>query len=191
MRMNRYIGANSVLYVAIDVISICLVFFFIIQQVQGLRKLGLAYFQNTWTLIDFILLLVCIVEIIFYTIKYVVNMFFLSRVEKFPDRFINFQWVGFWDEMNQFMMGVMVFIFTIRFLKLLSFNRKVNMLGHVLGKAGIPLLNFALVFIIVFMAFAQMGYLMFHTNVVAFKNIQTCIETLGVMTLSRWYLVKW
>uniref|UniRef100_A0A1I8FY15 PLAT domain-containing protein n=1 Tax=Macrostomum lignano TaxID=282301 RepID=A0A1I8FY15_9PLAT len=185
LRMDRYVGANGMLYLALDIVSLIFIVVFLVKEIRALHKKKCSYFQDAFNVMDFVLLLVCCAEIGLFATRIVAQKAVSYLLRTYPNKFVNFQWLILWQQMNQLFMGLIVFIFTIRFLRLLTFNRKMRMLGCVLQKAVKPLLHFGVVFGIMFFAFVQMGYLMFFCNVESFKTPIATVETLGVMTLNK------
>ena len=82
-------------------------------------------------------------------------------------------------------MGSVIFIFTVRFMRILEFNRKIMMLVHVMHLATKPLITFCFVFSVYFFAFAQLGYLLLYRNVDSFSSIIRASESLCIMALGQ------
>ncbi|PAA49911.1 hypothetical protein BOX15_Mlig004656g1 [Macrostomum lignano] len=185
LRLNRYVGANGAFFMAVDILSLIFIVFFVYRECKELHKLGCLYFRDVFNVMDFLLLIFSCIEVVLFIIKITAQQGVSYFMKKYPERFINFQWLILWAQMNQLFLGLVVFVFTIRFLRLLSFNRKMMMLGYVLKTAAKPLGYFLVVFFIMFFAFVQLGYFMFNVKVESFKSLINCIETLGVMTLNK------
>jgi polycystin 1L2 len=82
------------------------------------------------------------------------------------------------------MIAFLVYMYTIRFIRLLRFNRKISVLGDTLMHVGKPIVNFMIVFIVAFCAFAMTAYIFFGRNLRTFRNFVTTLETLISMMLS-------
>ena len=86
--------------------------------------------------------------------------------EKFGDagctgKYVNFVTIGVWDEMYGFIMAVVVFLSTLKFINMLKFNRRMGLLTDTIRLAAKDMKAFVITFFIYFFAFAQLGYLLF------------------------------
>jgi len=69
--------------------------------------------------------------------------------------------IGVWDEMYGFIMAVVVFLSTLKFINMLKFNRRMGMLTDTIKLATKDMKAFVITFFIYFFAFSQLGYLLF------------------------------
>ena len=60
-----------------------------------------------------------------------------------------------WDEAFGFVMALVVFVSTLKFIKMLRFNRRMGMMGDTLRIATRDLKSFCVIFFVYFFAFAQ------------------------------------
>lgn len=82
-------------------------------------------------------------------------------------------------------MAFILFAATIKFTKLLRFNKRILTLAVSLVGILKPLGSFGLVFGITFMAFSQMSYMIFVNSLLEFSNFIKSAETLFSMMLSK------
>jgi len=57
--------------------------------------------------------------------------------------------------------------------KVINFNRTMTQLSTTVARCAKDLIGFAIMFVIIFLAFAQLGYLIFGTQVEDFKTFAT------------------
>jgi len=76
-------------------------------------------------------------------------------------KYVNFVTIGVWDETYGFIMAVVVFLATLKFINMLKFNRRMGMLTDTIRLAAKDMKAFVITFFIYFFAFAQLGYLLF------------------------------
>merc|ERR1712024_169873 len=76
-----------------------------------------------------------------------------------------------------------LFVAWIKVFKYLSFNATMTQLSQTLTSAGRDLAGFAVMFTIIFLAFTQLGYLLFGTQVHDFRTLMDTIFTLFRMIL--------
>ena len=88
-----------------------------------------------------------------------------------------------WDYIFSVILALLVFLATLKFLKLLRFNKKVTQLCSTLTLAAKPLLGFFITFLILFCAFAMMGTLAFGRENYDYHTFISTLETLFAMML--------
>lgn len=94
-----------------------------------------------------------------------------------PKDFVSFQYAGAADESLSLIMGLLVFLVTIRFLKLFRFNKRMSLLGSTIAACAKPLAAFLVNFMLVFLAYAILAFLAFSGDNENFKNFLTTFET--------------
>ena len=87
-----------------------------------------------------------------------------------------------------FVLAFLVFLCTCKFLKLLRFNKKMNMLGYTLLYIAKPFLNFMVALITVFIAYSHTSYLVFNTVLAEFQSLGRAMTTLFTLMLSKYML---
>lgn len=94
-----------------------------------------------------------------------------------PKDFVSFQYAGAADESLSLIMGLLVFLVTLRFLKLFRFNKRMSLLGSTIADCAKPLGFFLVSFMLVFVAYAILAFLLFSNENDKFKNFLTTFET--------------
>ena len=69
--------------------------------------------------------------------------------------YVNFVNVAFWNETFAILVALVVFVSTLKFIKFLKFNRRVNALAQTIKFAAKDLKSFCVIFFVYFFAFAQ------------------------------------
>jgi len=96
--------------------------------------------------------------------------------------YVKFQYVGYWNEMFSYMIGFLCFLSSIKFLKLLRFNRKISMLSATLKHSAKGLLHFGIIFGVVFLAFAQLFYLTYmHIDIDYSSFVSSIVASILMM----------
>ena len=97
--------------------------------------------------------------------------------------YINFQSLALYDETFGYMTAIVVFLSTCQFLKLLQFNKKMNMLGDTVKLATKDLKVFSVAFCLYFMAFVVTFYLLFGQYIASYNGIVQSMESAFAFTL--------
>ena len=68
---------------------------------------------------------------------------------------MNFVTLAIWGELFGFIMALVVFVSTLKFIKMLKFNRRMGIMGDTIRLATRDLKSFSVIFFVYFFAFAQ------------------------------------
>ncbi|MEJ1276345.1 polycystic kidney disease 2-like 1 [Cricetulus griseus] len=101
----------------------------------------------------------------------------MGKLLQQPDTYADFEFLAFWQTQYNNMNAVNVFFAWIKIFKYISFNKTMTQLSSTLARCAKDILGFAVMFFIVFFAYAQLGYLIFGTQVENFSTFVKCIFT--------------
>ena len=176
-RLYSYVGPFSHFILACQVLLILFMLYFMYREGKAMYKKGKAYFNGFFNWME-VVMIVCelAMVVLFFARLWEVDKN-LAELRYNPKDFVSFQYAGAADESLTFIMGVLVFLVTLRFLKLFRFNKRMSLLGSTIGECAKPLGSFCICFMIVFLAYAILAYLVFGLENDKFKNFLTTIET--------------
>ena len=97
--------------------------------------------------------------------------------------YVNFVTISIWDEMFGLVLACVVFVSTIKFIKMLKFNRRMSMLGDTIKLATKDLKMFSITFFIYYTAFCFMGYLLFGSKLPNYGTFAGTFEALFAFAL--------
>ena len=100
-------------------------------------------------------------------------------------KYINISYTILMDEVAGYLIGIISFMGILKLLKLLRFNQVVAELFVTMNMIMPPLMQFLVVFMIVILSFAICMFLLFGTDLYAYKSVLTSCETLMAMMLSK------
>lgn len=84
-----------------------------------------------------------------------------------------------------FVISFVTFIATVKSLKLLRFNKNMNILGYTMLYVAEPLMSFLVAMITVFIAYSHMAYLVYNSLLLEFNSFLYSIFTLFTLMLSK------
>ncbi|PVD28957.1 hypothetical protein C0Q70_11553 [Pomacea canaliculata] len=102
-----------------------------------------------------------------------------------PKKYVDFYQTAFWDNMYGYSLAAVVFITTIRLLRILGYNRRLTMIAAVLANSGRDLFGFSLVFAVVFVAYLSAGYIVFASTLSEFCSPWESAHALFQLLLGR------
>ena len=99
--------------------------------------------------------------------------------------YIKFQYVGYWNEIFTYMMGWTVFFATLKFMRLLRFNKRMSLLAATLKNGARSLLHFSIIFWIVFLAFSMLFFLSFMTIDIKYSSFMGSVVSGILMMMGK------
>jgi len=169
---------NALLFqIACEIIYFAFTVFFVVILIKNLVQQKCKYFKQFWNLVDLGICAMSITAIVIYFYRlYEINKLTSYFKETAGNDYMKFQYVGYWSEIFNYIIGILVFFATIKFLKLLRFNRKISLLADTLSNSSKELIHFSIIFQIVFMAFMQFFYLIYGKHLNIFKTFTRSCE---------------
>jgi len=178
VKLIRYVSTYDYFLLACEVLYILFIFYYIIEEFLEIKRLKCSYFKSVWNCLDVLVILLSLVAIAF-------NIYRTSKVNKLlttllndPTVYPDFEFLGFWQMQYNNMVAVVVFFAWIKIFKYISFNRTMTQLQSTLSRCSKDIAGFAVMFFIIFLAYAQFGYLVFGTQVDDFSAFSESIFTL-------------
>ncbi|NXX22350.1 PK2L2 protein, partial [Podargus strigoides] len=176
-KLLRYSTHYDYFLASCEIIFCLFIATFIIQEAIKMIKLKKKYFRSAWNWLDLLLLVVSILAIAF-------NMYRTIKVSQLMEGLLadahvypNFYFLAFWQDLCNNMIAVSVFVALTKVFKYVSFNKTMTQLSYTLRRCAKDVTGFAIIFFIIFFAYAQLGYLVFGSEVEEFSSFQNCIFT--------------
>jgi hypothetical protein len=165
------------------VLVIFFMLYFLFREGKLVYKQRLAYFKGFWNWIETVLVISEFALIVIFLARlYEVDRNLLQLREN-PNDYVGFQYAGQADSFMTFVLGVLVFFYTIRFLRILRFNKNFLVIGKTLSRIMGPILNFCIPFIFGFFAFALFAYSVFSSELEDYSSFIRTMVTQFSMTL--------
>jgi polycystin 2 len=178
VKLLRYVSSMDFFVLACECIFCIFILYYIVEEVLELKRMKFAYLKEFWNVLDIIVVLmsVCCIAFDIYRTVEVNNI--LEHLLSNPYTYSNFDNLSYWQVVFNSALAIMVFFAWIKIFKYISFNKTMTQLSSTLGACAKDLAGFAVMFFIIFLAFAQLGYLIFGTQVTDFSSFETAIFTL-------------
>ncbi|KAL3876324.1 hypothetical protein ACJMK2_034186 [Sinanodonta woodiana] len=181
-----YMDSAMLFQIACEIVYLLFVVLFVGKLIRDLYKERTKYFTEFWNWIELgICSMSVTASVIYFYRLFEVNKLTAYFKETHGNEYMKFQSVGYWSEIFTYIIGWLVFFASLKFLKLLRFNKKISLLASTLKNSGRDLMHFSIIFNIVFLAFIQLFYLIYVKNVSDFKTFITAIETGIVMMMGK------
>nr|XP_022331159.1 polycystic kidney disease protein 1-like 2 isoform X2 [Crassostrea virginica] len=142
------------------------------------------YFRDPWSYIEIIQIILSF-SIVGLNLKRIVSVSSKLTSLRSTDEFVSFYTSIFWDMTLNYVLAFFVFLVILKFFKLLKFNIRMYFLSQTLSIAKKNLLGFALIVVIVVVAFAHFAMLTFGTVLQGFAGMGESLITLFRLALGE------
>lgn len=152
------------------------------------------FFKDFWNAIEFLSGILSLTLIPLYAIRHIQSQYILRKLSNDPDKgmsvkrylfdslltnyvgffsenFLNFQFIALWNDTFRFLIAFVVFFAITKFVRLLRFNTRIQMLTTTLRISAVPLLYFAAMFAVYFCSFLFLSWLWFEQKIYAFSTV--------------------
>lgn len=185
IRLDRYNGTFTIVFLVSEILSLFYFIYYIYTECKAFKALGKKYFKSFWNVVEFITLTLCICMTVMFFLRFALAKQTQKAFQEDPRSFVSFQFATTWEEIYGYVLAFIIFLVTVKFLKLLRFNKKMNMLGMTMMRIGKPLLSFLLAWSVVFFAFAQLAYFVFCRLLFSFSTFLKSAFTLFTLMLNK------
>ncbi|KAM9379950.1 polycystin-2-like protein 1 [Phaethornis superciliosus] len=177
VKLIRYVSAWDFFIAACEIVFCVFIFYYVVEEILELCIHKFQYFRSIWNILDLVIILLSIIAIGFHIFRTTEVNRLLGELLKHPDTYADFEFLAFWQSQYNNMNAVNLFFAWIKIFKYISFNKTMTQLSSTLERCAKDILGFAIMFFIVFFAYAQLGYLLFGTQVETFSTFVKCIFT--------------
>lgn len=99
--------------------------------------------------------------------------------------YVDFYMPVLWDDLYGYILAGLVFLVTVRMLRVLGYNKRVTMIASVLGRSGTDLLGFTIIFFVIITAYMSAGMVLFNSSMYEFRTIWDSYCTLYLVLLGK------
>lgn len=178
VKLLRYVSPRDFFVLACECLFLGFILYYIIEEVIEIKKHKLSYFTSFWNWLDVIVILISLICSIFNVYRTMSVGSKLKDLLGDNDTFPDFDFLSYWQLQFNNAIAMTVFAAMVKIFKYISFNKTMTQLSTTLGACAKDLAGFAVMFFIIFFAFAQLGYLIFGTQVRDFRAFSHAIFTL-------------
>ncbi|XP_070579640.1 polycystin-1-like [Ptychodera flava] len=183
--VDRYSGPWMYIVMAGEAAFALFLLFFMYREGKSLKALKKKYFKDFWSYMEIITISLALTCVVCYMYRMLVGRLLISDHKDDRNAFVSFQYVCYWDDIYGTCVGVLLWVATIKFLKLLRFNRRMLMLSMTIKAFGYEVFLFMIVFGVIFFAFASFAFLMFGNALLEFSTFIVTIESLFSTLLGK------
>ena len=142
-----------------------------------------AYFIQFWNWVHVMQILTSTSAVIIGLLKANQTSFFVKRVQQNPYDHSSLDRISILSDYENYLLALVIFIITIRLLKLFQFNRQIGQMARTLRRSQKSLISFAVVFGNSLLAFSIAGVLTFGVTISSFSSFYQSFSTVVRMTV--------
>ncbi|XP_048407503.1 polycystin-2-like protein 1 [Stegostoma tigrinum] len=177
VKLIRYVNNWDYFIIGCEVIFCVFILYYIVEEILEIRIHKLQYIKCIWNCLDLVVILLSLLSIGFHIFRTIKVNILMGALLTDPESYADFEFLAFWQTQYNNMNAVNLFFAWIKIFKYISFNKTMTQLSSTLARCAKDILGFAIMFFIVFFAYAQLGYLLFGTQVANFSTFLKCIFT--------------
>ena len=177
-KLLRYVTPQDNINLIFEIILIVLVFYYITEEIIEISSAKYSYFIKFWNLFDCVVIFLIIGCIGISIYRYLVVDAELAKLEQNPNEYVSFEAVSHFETIYVDLSAISLFLSWLKIFKYISFNRTMRHFSTTLQRCSKDILSFAVMFFIVFFAFAQLGLLLFGTTLEDFSSFTDSTYTL-------------
>ncbi|XP_069023979.1 polycystin-2 isoform X1 [Embiotoca jacksoni] len=177
VRLIRYVSSWDY-FVGVCEVAFCLfILYYVVEEALEIRMHRLHYFKSLWNCLDVLIVALSVVAIIMnITRTAMVGNLLKGLLENYTAHPIFEPLANLQVQINN-MAAVIVFFSWVKLFKFINFNKTMSQLSSTMSRCAKDLVGFAIMFFIIFLAYAQLAYLVFGTQVNDFSTFQASIFT--------------
>ncbi|XP_060103057.1 polycystin-2 [Heteronotia binoei] len=177
VKLIRYISTFDFFLAACEIVFCLFILYYVVEEILEIHIHRLYYFRSLWNCLDVLIIVMSVASV-------GVNIYRTSTVDKLlktllenQNHFPNFEPLAYWQMQFSNIAAVTMFFVWIKLFKFISFNRTMNQLSTTMSRCAKDVLGFAIMFFTIFIAYAQLAYLVFGTQVDDFSTFQDSVFT--------------
>ncbi|XP_003934002.1 polycystin-2-like protein 2 [Saimiri boliviensis] len=175
VKLLRYVSYYDYFIASCEIIFCIFLFVFTTQEVKKIKEFKSDYFKSIWNWLELLLLLLCFVAVSFNIYCNIQIFLLLGQLLKSTEKYSDFYFLAYWHIYYNNIIAITIFFAWIKIFRFISFNKTMSQLSSTLSRCIKDIVGFAIMFFIIFFAYAQLGFLVFGSQVDDFSTFQNSI----------------
>ena len=159
------------------ILVLLFIIYFLYREGKKVYRQRCAYFRGFWNWVEIILVFSEFTAVILFLARLYEIDQNLIQLRQNPYDYVAFQYAGAADALFSYVLGVLVFFYNIRLLRLLRFNKTFLVLGMTLSRISLPILNFCLPFTLGYIAFGLFAFAVFGSELEDYRTFWMTMVT--------------
>ena len=183
VRLTNEEGIWGQVTVILEYLYMAMIVYYIIEEILEIRIHKIGYFKNFWNILDVVIIIMSLACAAFRVYRDNKVGSLLSQLSKKVDSYpihdgTDFEWVSYLQIRYVYLAAFLAFFAWVKLFKYLSFNTTMTQLQLTLSRCATDIAGFSVMFFIIFIGYAQFGYLVFGQTVDNFSSFNESLFTL-------------
>ncbi|CAF0976109.1 unnamed protein product [Adineta ricciae] len=184
VKLLRYVTIFDYFVLSCEILLALFVVYYTVEEMLEIKTMKSQYFGSVMNCLDLIVIILSYVCMAFNIYRQAqVNNLLDELLQTQNGQFSDFTFLCYWQYQFNNIISATIFLAWIKIFKYVSFNKTMTQLSQTLTKCARDISGFALMFFIIFFAFAQLGYLTFGIQIEGFRSFQYSVYTLFLVIL--------
>ncbi|XP_075888699.1 polycystin-2 [Nelusetta ayraudi] len=177
VRLIRYVSSWDYFVGVCEVAFGLFVLYYVVEEALEIRIHRLHYFKSLWNCLDVLIVMLSVVAIIMNITRTAMVGGLLKGLLENHTGHPSFESLANLQVQFNNVAAIIVFFSWIKLFKFINLNKTMSQLSSTMSRCAKDLVGFAIMFFIIFLAYAQLAYLVFGTQVNDFSTFQASIFT--------------
>ncbi|UJR20747.1 hypothetical protein I4U23_023865 [Adineta vaga] len=184
VKLIRYVDVFDYFVLSCEILVALFIVYYSIEEILEIKTMKSRYFHSVMNCLDLIVIILSYICMGFNIYRQIqVNNLLDQLLQKQTRQYSDFTFLCYWQYQLNNVISATIFLAWIKIFKYISFNKTMTQLSETLTKCAKDISGFALMFFIIFSAFAQLGYLTFGIQIEGFRAFQYSVYTLFLVIL--------
>ncbi|XP_078594331.1 polycystin-1-like protein 2 [Branchiostoma floridae x Branchiostoma japonicum] len=148
-KLYSYVGTSGQLNIAFQIIFVILFVLSLFREGKKMVHQKRGYFCRPWNWLEFLRLLLCIAVMALFAAKEIMRVSYVDQLKDVNGQFVSFRSIAVISDVFTSLMALLVFVMTLQFMSLLSFNRLIGVFFHTLQNAAHKIATFSIMFLLI------------------------------------------
>nr|CAI5864213.1 unnamed protein product [Callosobruchus analis] len=183
MKLLRLSKKWDIFVLICELTSYIFVFFYLLEEVREIIYFKWRYLLKFWNCIDLAIVASALAAGAWSVMEFIQVPLTMEELRENPDQYANVDYLASMFTSKNHLYAMLLFFVFMKAFKYLNFNRVMGQLSNTLKQCAKDMMYFTLMFVIVFSAYSELGYMLFGHVVEDFSNIGLAMFTLLRATL--------
>lgn len=160
-----------------------MILFFVFVEIGKIYRQGKCYVKQFWNWMEIVQVTSALSAIIMFFFKEKYTSDFVEKVQNNPYETSSIDYIVMWSDLEIYLLSLVIFVVTIKFLRLIRFNRSICQMTGTIVRSAKSMASFFILFVAVVLAFTQLGFLAFGATVSAYSSFFQAMRAVLQMLL--------
>lgn len=185
IRLYNYVGNFRIFVVICQLIFLVFLCFYTFTSIKSIAQDKRKFFVRVWSVYDFIIVIISWAAVAVYFVAVSYRQRVLHEFREDPTKYVSFHYGASWQMFLEYMTAALVFMVSLKFLRIFQFNRRMFLLSLTLSSTASDLFSYIVVFSVILTAFSMLYNIMLHAYNLNFVHIIATVQTLLRVLLGK------